>query len=81
MKRHQIPKDGFLDSENVPLYFFNRNIRKRLPERFPDLAGVKLAEAWAGMIDVTPDAVPYVCEAPPGIRTTVDLPQIIPRFS
>jgi hypothetical protein len=26
------------------------------------------------------NAVPYVCEAPPGIRTTVDLPQIIPRL-
>lgn len=24
------------------------------------------------------NAVPYVCEAPPGIRTTVDLPQVIP---
>jgi len=27
------------------------------------------------------NAVPYVCEAPAGIRTTVDLPQIIPRLS
>jgi 4-hydroxy-tetrahydrodipicolinate reductase len=26
------------------------------------------------------NAVPYVCEAPPGIRTTVDLPQIIARL-
>jgi hypothetical protein len=26
------------------------------------------------------NAVPYVCEAPPGIRTVVDLPQIIARF-
>jgi hypothetical protein len=24
--------------------------------------------------------VPYVCDAPPGIRTTVDLPQIIARL-
>jgi len=24
------------------------------------------------------NAIPYVCAAPPGIRTTVDLPQIIP---
>ena len=23
-----------------------------------------MAEFWAGMIDVTPDAVPYLCEAP-----------------
>jgi 4-hydroxy-tetrahydrodipicolinate reductase len=27
------------------------------------------------------NAVPYVCEAEPGIRTTVDLPQIIATFS
>jgi hypothetical protein len=26
------------------------------------------------------NAVPYVCAAPPGIRTTVDLPQIIPAL-
>jgi 4-hydroxy-tetrahydrodipicolinate reductase len=26
------------------------------------------------------NAVPYVCAAAPGIRTTVDLPQIIPTF-
>jgi 4-hydroxy-tetrahydrodipicolinate reductase len=26
------------------------------------------------------NAVPYVCAAKPGIRTTVDLPQIIPTF-
>jgi 2,4-diaminopentanoate dehydrogenase len=26
------------------------------------------------------NAIPYVCEAPAGIRTTVDLPQIIPRL-
>ncbi len=37
-------------------------VRQRLGQRFPDLAGVKVAEAWAGMIDVTPDAVPYVGE-------------------
>jgi len=27
------------------------------------------------------NAVPYVCEAPPGIVTTVDLPQIVARFT
>jgi 4-hydroxy-tetrahydrodipicolinate reductase len=27
------------------------------------------------------NAVPYVCSAPPGIRTTVDLPQIIPALN
>jgi glycine/D-amino acid oxidase-like deaminating enzyme len=39
-----------------------RDIEERLPQRFPELAGVKLAEAWAGMIDVTPDAVPTLGE-------------------
>jgi glycine/D-amino acid oxidase-like deaminating enzyme len=37
-------------------------INERLPKRFPKIAEVGLAEAWAGMIDVTPDAVPYIGE-------------------
>ncbi len=41
-----------------------RRIERRLPDRFPALQGVKLAEAWAGMIDVTPDAVPTLGEDP-----------------
>ena len=28
----------------------------------PELKAVGIAEAWAGMIDVTPDAVPYLAE-------------------
>jgi hypothetical protein len=44
--------------------------------------------AEADYADMTPgltahrpiNAVPYVCDAPPGIRTTVDLPQIITRL-
>lgn len=39
-----------------------QRIRERLPQRFPELAGTRIAEAWAGMIDVTPDAVPYLGE-------------------
>ena len=39
-----------------------RRIKERLPQRFPLLKDVKLAEAWAGMIDVTPDAVPTLGE-------------------
>ena len=38
-------------------------LEKRLPQRAPWLAALGLAEIWAGMIDVTPDAVPYLCEA------------------
>ena len=37
-------------------------IKARLPDRFPKLAETGLAEAWAGMIDVTPDAVPTLGE-------------------
>ena len=41
-----------------------RRLAKRLPRRAPWLHEAGIAEMWAGMIDVTPDAVPYVCEAP-----------------
>jgi len=37
-------------------------IKESLPKRCPELKGVTLAEAWAGMIDVTPDAVPTLGE-------------------
>ncbi|MEM8743789.1 MAG: FAD-binding oxidoreductase, partial [Pseudomonadota bacterium] len=40
-----------------------RDIENRLPQRFPALRETKLAEAWAGLIDVTPDAVPVLGEA------------------
>jgi glycine/D-amino acid oxidase-like deaminating enzyme len=39
-----------------------RRIEARMDSRYPALKGVKLAEAWAGMIDVTPDAVPVLGE-------------------
>lgn len=44
-------------------------ILKRLPLRAPWLAEAGIAEMWAGMIDVTPDAVPFLCEVPshPGV--------------
>lgn len=51
-----------LDPE--PSEVVGRRVRERLPHRVPSLAGVRIAELWAGMIDVTPDAVPYICEAP-----------------
>ena len=56
-----------LDPAPSPLVV--KRIVDRLPRRFPALAGVKLAEAWAGMIDVTPDAVPTLGEEPglPGL--------------
>jgi len=39
-----------------------RRIRERMPVRFPELKDLKIAESWAGMIDVTPDAVPTLGE-------------------
>ena len=41
-----------------------RRLAERLPRRAPWLNEAGIAEIWAGMIDVTPDAVPYICEAP-----------------
>jgi len=38
-------------------------VRQRLPERVPGLKDVTIAESWAGMIDVTPDAVPVAGES------------------
>jgi 4-hydroxy-tetrahydrodipicolinate reductase len=40
------------------------------------------AEMTPGLTAHRPiNAVPYVCDAPAGIRTTIDLPQIIARLS
>ena len=46
-----------------------RRLMRRLPERAPWLHEAGIAEIWAGMIDTTPDAVPYICEVPslPGL--------------
>ncbi|MEM6496432.1 MAG: FAD-binding oxidoreductase [Pseudomonadota bacterium] len=40
-----------------------KRLEKSLPRRVPALQGVGIAEAWAGLIDVTPDAVPYIGES------------------
>ena len=42
----------------------HRRLTERMPKRVPWLHEVGIAEIWAGMIDVTPDAVPYICEVP-----------------
>ena len=42
-------------------------MRTRLSIRLPSLANVPFDETWAGMIDATPDIVPYMDEAP-GMR-------------
>ena len=49
-----------VDPEPSPIVI--GRIEERLAKRFPKLADVSIAEAWAGMIDVTPDAVPVLGE-------------------
>ena len=46
-----------------------RRVEERLAIRCPALKDVRFAESWAGMIDVTPDAVPTLGEDPkqPGL--------------
>ncbi|HAA92564.1 MAG TPA: FAD-dependent oxidoreductase [Rhodospirillaceae bacterium] len=39
-------------------------LEERVRTRFPALADTRLEEAWAGMIDVTPDVVPTLGETP-----------------
>jgi glycine/D-amino acid oxidase-like deaminating enzyme len=34
--------------------------QRELPRAFPAFAGMQVAQSWAGMIDVTPDAVPVI---------------------
>ena len=46
-----------------PSEIVRRRLEERLPRRAPWIAKLGIAEIWAGMIDVTPDAVPYLCEA------------------
>jgi glycine/D-amino acid oxidase-like deaminating enzyme len=41
-----------------------RRIEANMAKRVPALAGVKLAETWAGMIDATPDIVPVIDRVP-----------------
>jgi glycine/D-amino acid oxidase-like deaminating enzyme len=38
----------------------NLKVRKRISEVFPGFAAAKIEQHWAGLIDVTPDAVPVI---------------------
>ena len=40
-----------------------QRMTRLLADRYPRLAGLKLADSWAGMIDATPDAVPVMDRA------------------
>ena len=37
------------------------SIKKNLAKTFPELANVKIVEAWAGMVETSPDVVPIIC--------------------
>jgi len=37
---------------------------RNLTKAFPVFAGMKIVERWAGLIDVTPDAVPVISAVP-----------------
>ncbi len=39
-----------------------RGIRKNMDTIFPALAGVRIVEAWAGMVETSPDVVPMIGE-------------------
>jgi len=54
-------KDRILDPP--PSEFVLKRIRERLPTYVPSLTNARIEKAWAGLIDVSPDAVPYICEA------------------
>ncbi len=40
-----------------------KEIRKNLDEVFPQLRETRIVEAWAGMVETTPDVVPVMCES------------------
>lgn len=40
-----------------------RGIRKNMDKLFPQLADTKIAEAWAGMVETSPDVVPIIEES------------------
>ena len=59
----QTPFERLRVLDPVPSRPAVRRIRTRLAQRVPALAEAGFAEAWAGAIDVTPDAVPVLGEA------------------
>jgi glycine/D-amino acid oxidase-like deaminating enzyme len=66
------PKKWSLDSESPfektrvlnpePNQSVLRDIRKNMEAVFPALTGVKIVEAWAGMVETSPDVVPMIGE-------------------
>ena len=42
-----------------------RKTREIVDKLFPQFASTKIVEAWAGIVDMTPDMVPVICESDP----------------
>ena len=40
-----------------------RKTREIVDKLFPQFASTKIVEAWAGIVDMTPDMVPVICES------------------
>lgn len=38
-----------------------RKVERNLAGTFPQLAGIGIAESWAGMVETTPDVIPVIC--------------------
>jgi len=65
MKRHwsldeETPFEQTRVLDPAPSAGLLEEARKSLTDAFPAFAGMRVAESWAGMIDVTPDAVPVI---------------------
>jgi len=48
----------------TPMLGGTERMQKRMSERLPALAGIPIAESWAGMIDTMPDTVPTMDSVP-----------------
>ncbi len=64
----QTPFEQMRVLDPAPTAGLLQEARASLSRAFPAFAGMKIAESWAGMIDVTPDAVPVISavDAMPG---------------
>lgn len=60
-------RDRMLDP--APVAAINRAAAEAIAEVFPVFRGMRIAQQWAGLIDVTPDAVPVISgvDAVPGL--------------
>jgi glycine/D-amino acid oxidase-like deaminating enzyme len=48
----------------APIAHDNAVARQRIAEAWPVFAGAQIVQEWAGLIDVTPDAVPVISAVP-----------------